>query len=133
MLQRVAPPAFPQLLSLKEGVYDCRPKNFMARVFGRARAGWLTVEKDSQGYIALTWTTDRDTHWSLIPALSITVAKDTGELVCFMKSALTFHIHWGYGRSRPGALEEATQFAEWCIHKLKLDEHSVSSPTLLLE
>ena len=82
----------------------------------RDREGWVSVAAEKDG-TALLWTTGRDEHFALTPAFSLHIRID-GTLVCYMESAWSMWIKWGFGRGGDIELQRALANAKWIHSRL---------------
>ena len=82
-----------------------------------ARRGWLAVEKDNDG-VSIMWTTSKETHNALSTAFSVDITPE-GILRCYMESAWTMHIVWGYGYGDEEDYQTAVDGVQWMHEKLK--------------
>lgn len=110
------------LLLIKEGCYDARKKRPWWHFWPtKCRGGWLTVECGSDGGKSIMWTTHKHTHHPYTPALSISISSD-GRIKCYMESAISMWIKWGYGIGTNAELTKAINFAEWAHKRLRLHD-----------
>lgn len=87
-----------------------------------ARGGWLSVTHERDGNRSIMWTTGREQHCAHSTAFSIDFTPE-GVLKCYMESALSMHIKWGYGRGGDKEYATAVEAVAWIHEKLK--EHMV--------
>lgn len=115
-------PILKALFDVPPGEYDLRHphplKRFWQENFTNKRTGWLTVSKNERGQTDIMWTTHRTYHDALCgKAWNITISKD-GDLVCFMESAISMWITWGYGRGTDEDYKRGMAVARWMHSKL---------------
>ena len=111
---------FRDLAGTPPGEYRVNQSRKWWKAWERERLGWLTVSRDGDGSTNVMWTTDRSTHWPFSkfgPALSLTITA-TGGITCYMESAISMWIKWGYGRGGESELQRAIDFGKWAHEKL---------------
>lgn len=116
MVERVKPQVL-ELLNTKHGLYNANEPRLFKRLFSDDRGGYITVAPDTDG-LSFMWTNGKDEHLRAgRPALCIFLSRTTG-INCYMSSAITFHIRWGYGRGGLTELENAVTYLNWLHGKL---------------
>lgn len=120
-----------ELTKIKPGDYRISERKTYWKFFTKfVQLGWLSVTHEvspitNQMRVGIMWTTDRYTHDPLTemgPAKCIYLSRGTGELECYMESAIFMWIKWGYGRGGDEDLQRAIKFADWCKKYLVKEE-----------
>lgn len=108
-----------ELSAVPPMVYDVNaPRSWWFPWRSRERGGWLTVTHDKEGTTSVMWTSEKDSHQPFDgPALSVTI-NPSGELICYMESALSMWVKWGYGRGGDAELRRAVHFIRWAHIRL---------------
>lgn len=116
----IKPVTLPELLLVPVGIYHVTtPVKFLWFFTRVSDQGWMQVSVDERGERSFLWTSNKDYHWRFgdEPAKSITIDK-SGTLICYMESAVSMWIKWGYDRGGEKELERANHFTRWVAYHL---------------
>lgn len=116
----IKPVTLPELLLVPVGIYHiATPVKFLWFFTRVSDQGWVQVSVDERGERSFLWTSNKDYHWRFgnEPAKSITIDK-SGTLICYMESAVSMWIKWGYDRGGEKELERANHFTRWVAYHL---------------
>lgn len=116
----IKPVTLPELLLVPVGIYHITTLVKFLWFFTRVSdQGWVQVSVDERGERSFLWTSNKDYHWRFgnEPAKSITIDK-SGTLICYMESAVSMWIKWGYDRGGEKELERANHFTRWVAYHL---------------
>lgn len=116
----IKPVTLPELLLVPVGIYHITTSEKFLWFFTREiDQGWVDVRVDESGERSFLWTSNKDYHWRFgnEPAKSITI-NTNGRVVCYMESAISMWIKWGYGKGSEEELKRANHFAQWLAYHL---------------
>ena len=116
----IKPVTLPELLLVPVGIYHITtPEKFLWFFTRVSDQGWVEVSVEERGERSFLWTSNKDYHWRFgnEPAKSITIDK-SGTLICYMESAVSMWIKWGYDRGGEKELERANHFTRWVAYHL---------------